>query len=179
MHGLLRFNRSVGWLLVAWLCVVSTTAIAADPPREFTPQAGFEGASKGVGTLRLIGRAPQRFRVESTGTRRPDGTFHLAQTIAMQGEAPRRRSWTIRTLGGNRYAATLTDAAGPVSGSHAGRRLVLDYRIKGPLVMHQQLDLSEDGMTIDNIGTIRAFGIRVGRLEETITRTRAAHTPPP
>ena len=157
-------------VLAACLCFTGVPVIAADAPLEFTPQAGFEGASQGRGTLRLLGRAPRAFRVESNGRRQPDGTFWLAQTIFMQGKARQQRTWLIRTLPGNRYEATLSDAAGRVTGSHAGRTLLLRYRITGPLVMHQRLDLSTDGRTIANVGVIRAFGVPIGRLDETITR---------
>jgi hypothetical protein len=36
--------------------------------------------------------------------------------------------------------------------------------------MHQELELSADGKTIDNIGVIKLLGIPIGRLQETITR---------
>ena len=51
-----------------------------------------------------------------------------------------------------------------------GSRLLLEYRVKGPLVMHQTLELMPDGKTIDNVGKVTLLGIPVGRLHETITR---------
>ncbi len=70
----------------------------------------------------------------------------------------------------NHYTATLSDAAGPVTGLTNGSRLLLEYRVKGPLILHQTLKLMPDGKTIDNVGKITFLGITVGHLHETITR---------
>jgi hypothetical protein len=44
---------------------------------------------------------------------------------------------------------------------------MLRYRLKGPLVMHQALEIMPDG-TINDMGRITMLGIPVGHLQETI-----------
>lgn len=155
-------------LLVTLLAGAS--AFAAEPQPDFTPRNGFGGASEGNGVLTLLLGRPQAFHVESRGVAQVDGTFRLEQTVAFQGKPPKDRVWILTTVGPDRYTATLSDAAGPVTGTTSGSRLSLRYRVKGPLVMHQELTLLPDGKTIDNVGVITLLGIPVGRLHETITR---------
>lgn len=139
-------------------------------PVSFTPQSGLSGASRGDGTLRLFLGQPRAFHVQSLGQRASDGSFTLQQTVAYEGKAPERRRWDIQEVTPLHYTGTLSDAAGTVSGHTIGRRLFLKYRIKGPLVMHQALELMPDGKTIDNVGRITLLGIQVGSVHETIRR---------
>lgn len=150
--------------------IVGDPVFAAGPQSEFTPRNGFGGASEGDGTLTFLMGKPQPFHVESRGTQQADGTFRLEQTISFQGKPPRDRVWIMTEASPNRYTATLSDAAGPVTATTSGPRLSLQYRAKGPLVMHQELKLMPDGKTIDNVGVITLLGIPVGHLHETITR---------
>jgi hypothetical protein len=143
---------------------------AGEQQSEFTPQNGFSGDSEGHGSLRMFLGKSQPFQVSSRGGEQGDGTFRLDQTVTFQGEAPRQRFWILSTTSEHHYSATLSDAAGPVKGVTNGPRLSLRYRVKGPLFMHQELELSADGRTIDNVGTITFMGIPVGHLHETITR---------
>jgi len=136
----------------------------------FTPEAGLSGATRGEGTLTMHLWRTRPFRVRSFGARGENGLFNLNQTIIFSREPPMERAWVIRTVAPGRYAGTLTDAAGAVSGHTSGRRLFLRYRVMGPLVMHQVLHLQPDGKTIDNVGRITMLGITVGTLRETIRR---------
>lgn len=136
----------------------------------FTPESGLSGESRGEGSLRLLLGRRRPFHVQSSGESNSDGTFTLQQTVTFEGEKPRVRTWVIRKVAPLEYAGTLSDASGPVRGQTSGTRLTLKYRLKGPLVMHQILDLSADGKTIANTGRITFLGIPVGRLRETIRR---------
>lgn len=165
------------WLLLSVLLLGILTAaavvnplFATEMPLEFTPQNGFSGESEGNGTLKLFFGKPRTFHVTSHGNKQSDGTFRLDQTITFQGKAPQERFWILTTTSNNIHSATLSDAAGQVKGVTAGSHLTLKYRIKGPLIMHQELELSPDGKIIDNIGVIKLLGIPIGRLQETITR---------
>lgn len=165
------------WLLLSVLLLGILTAaavvsplFAAQQPLEFTPQNGFSGESEGNGTLKLFFGKPRTFHVTSRGNIQSDGTFRLDQTITFQGKAPQERFWILTTTSNNIHSAILSDAAGQVKGVTAGSHLTLKYRIKGPLIMHQELELSSNGMIIDNIGVIKLLGIPIGRLQETITR---------
>ncbi len=135
----------------------------------FTAQAGFGGASEGNGTLKLLFGNPQTYHVESIGRVLANGTFRLDQTVVFEGKPPRHRHWILTTVKPGEYTGTLSDASGKVTGHTEGPRLTLRYRLKGPLVMHQTLDIESDGK-IDNVGRITLLGIPVGHLQETIVR---------
>ncbi len=145
-------------------------SLAAGKRMDFTPHNGFGGKSEGNGSLKLFMGKPRQFHVESSGSELSDGTFRLEQRVTFQGKPPQDRTWIIATVSPNHYSGTLSDAAGPMAGSTSGPRLSLRYRVKGPLVMHQELELLPDGKTINNVGTIRLLGIPVGHLRETIRR---------
>ncbi|MFS8063548.1 MAG: DUF3833 family protein [Luteimonas sp.] len=156
--------------------IVGSSSLAAVPQLEFTPKNGFGGVSEGNGSLTLLFGKPQLFHVESHGNEQSDGTFRLEQRVTFQGKPPQDRVWILTTVSPNHYSATLSDAPGPVTGTTSGPRLSLQYRARGPLVMHQELQLMPDGKTIDNVGVVTLLGIAVGRLHETITRTNPSIT---
>ncbi len=148
----------------------SVSAYAEKLPPKFTLQNGFTGLSVGDGTLKLFFGKKKKFHVESHGYEISDGSFRLDQTITFKGKQAQKRHWIVTAVNSNNFLGTLSDASGSVNGNTHGSRLVLKYRIKGPLVMHQTLDLMPDGKTIDNVGKITLFGIPIGHLKETITR---------
>jgi hypothetical protein len=160
-------------LLVLVLCI-SVAGVSAQAKEksslEFTPQNGFSGRSEGAGKLRLFFGKKRPFRVESHGYDQTDGTFRLDQTVTFDGQPSQKRFWILKTNDQNHFTGTLSDAAGTVTGLTDGSRLRLKYRVKGPLIMHQTLELLPDGKTIDNRGKITLMGITVGHLHETITR---------
>ncbi|HET8941905.1 MAG TPA: DUF3833 family protein [Rudaea sp.] len=139
----------------------------------FTPQAGFGGASEGRGTLKLLFGKPRPYHVCSDGRVLANGTFRLDQTVMFEGEPPRHRHWILTTVRPGEFTGTLSDAAGTVTGHSENSRLTLHYRLTGPLVMHQTLEMMPDG-TIDNVGKITLLGIPVGHLQETIVRKPTA-----
>ena len=137
----------------------------------FDPQTGFIGRSEGNGTLKLLFGKPREFHVESEGHILPDGRFRLDQTVTFEGEEPATRYWILEQATEDGYEGTLSDAAGTVSGHTVGSVLFLEYRVKGPIVMHQTLQLLPGDGTIDNRGRLTLFGIPIGHLRETIVRT--------
>ncbi len=161
---------SVLLVLVLCISVVSVSSRAEEGSLEFTPHNGFIGHSEGNGVIRLFFGKQRLFLVESHGYDQADGTFRLDQTVTFQGQPSQERTWILKTVRQNHYTGTLSDAAGRVTGITDGSRLQLKYRVKGPLIMHQTLELMPDGKTIDNVGKITLLGIPVGHLHETITR---------
>ncbi len=157
-------------VLVLGISVVSVSAQAKDGALEFTPQNGFSGRSEGNGTLKFLFGKRRKFHVESNGYNQPDGTFRLDQTVTFEGKKSQKRFWILTSGSQKEITGTLSDAAGRVTGMTNGSRLRLKYRVKGPLVMHQTLELMPDGKTIDNVGKIKFLGITFGKLHETILR---------
>ena len=156
--------------IILVIAAVIATASAGEQQLEFTPPNGFSGHSTGRGTLKLLIGKPRPFEVSSRGHAQDDGTFRLDQTVTFEGKPPQQRFWILHPIGVNRFSATLSDAAGRVTGETDGRQLSLRYRVVGPLVMHQELVLSPDSRTINNVGVITFVGIPIGRLHETIIR---------
>ena len=161
-------NRNLCLVLTLAASLAGNHLYAQGPQGGFTPRNGFGGPSQGNGSLRLLLGRPRPFHVDSYGFSRPDGTFQLDQTITFQGRAPMNRTWVMTSVGPNQFAATLTDAAGTVTGRNEGDRTTLRYRYKGPLIVHQTLQMRPDGRTIDNRGKVTLLGIPIARLQETI-----------
>jgi hypothetical protein len=153
---------------------------AFPPPPEalehpvFRPEVFFAGRTQGIGRLeRVIGRA-QGLQVESHGRTEPDGSFRLDQAVRFDDGTVQQRTWRMQRTGPTTYAATLSDAAGPVSLEVAGNRLQIRYLLRHPAVyMHQRLDLRPDGRTALNRATVSVLGIPWARLTEEITQRDA------
>ena len=151
---------------------VSTARPAAEQAAlpGFDPVAFFAGRTEGKGVLRIAFHAPASTLVEGEGSRGPGGAISLAQEVKRAGHVSSHRRWLIRPLGGGRFAGTLTDAVGPVSGEVGGNRLHLVFRMRGGLHAEQWLYLRPGGQVADNVMLVRKFGLPVARLDETITR---------
>lgn len=130
----------------------------------------FAGRTEGQGLLRVIMSGSRAIRVSSRGRLQPDGQIMLDQLIHEQDRPPRTRSWRLREVAPGRYAGTLSDAAGPVTGTAAGNRLHLSFPLRGGLLVDQWLTLAPDGRSARNILRVRKFGLTVGALDETIRR---------
>lgn len=169
MKAIRRFARAA--MLVVLL--LSAAAHAQTSGDAFVPEDVFAGRSEGSGEMRLfLGRA-RAFTVESQGTVLADGRLRLEQTVRFENRPDQSRSWLMGRTDTGQYLATLSGSPGPVVGRTEGRRLTLRYPInRWGLVMHQTLDLSADGKSLMNRGSIRFLGIPVGRLRETILLAR-------
>lgn len=158
-------------ILLATL-LASPVALSETFAKTFVPEEVFAGRSEGKGKLRLLGKT-RGFTVESLGSSTESGHLKLEQSVRFKGKPVRLRTWQIRQTTPGQYTATLTDAAGPVVGRSEGSRLTLRYPLtRWGLVMHQTLDLSRDGRSLANYGSIRFMGIQIGELEETIRLNR-------
>ena len=75
------------WLLAGVLTAATLVApLLAVEPIAFTPENGFDGASEGTGSLKLLLGKPRAFHVTSNGNKQPDGTFRLDQTVTFEGK---------------------------------------------------------------------------------------------
>jgi hypothetical protein len=165
---------SAGRALAALLLAAAPAPLAAQameaPPPRFDPLRFFTGATEGRGTLRIVLHHARDVRVHGTGHRDPDGTLVLDQQVVQHGRPATHRRWRLREAAPGRYTGTLTDAAGPVTGEVAGRRLHLSYRAKGGVRIDQWLDASPDGQVAHNWLRARKLGVVVAHLDETIRR---------
>ena len=136
----------------------------------FDPVAFFSGRTRGEGRLTVAFAGARPVRVESRGTAEADGGVVLDQSVR-EGDRPvRRRQWRLRPLGAGRWAGTLSDAGGPVTGEVTGHRLHLRFRLKSGLRAEQWLELQAGGRTALNRMVVTKWGVPVARLTETITR---------
>lgn len=161
-------------MLSAFLLAAATAPQAAPsaPAPRFDPLVFFDGLSRGEGRLKVAMRRAKLVDVRSEGHREGD-TLVLEQRVTEGGERPRTRTWQIRQVAPGRYAGTLSDADGPVSGESKGNRLHLSFSMKGGLKADQWLTLAPDGRSAHNIMKVRKLGVVVATLDETIRRTGA------
>ncbi len=142
------------------------------PSARFSPERFFAGETEGAGELKVLFSAPERIRVRSRGRVERDGTLVLRQSVEREGEAPLGREWRIRRDPDGRYGGTLSEAGGPVRGELRGGRLRLRYPMKGGLFVEQELTPDASGLILENRLTVRALGVPVARLRETIRKIR-------
>lgn len=148
------------------LPTIDLPPVAAAPA--FDPIAYFAGPTRGSGTLTTLSGVRKKVTVTSLGTPGADGSLVLEQNIATEGDGTRRRTWTIKRLGGGRYTGTLTEAVGPVTAEVSGNWMMIryatnDYRVRQTLV------LGADGQVANRLDVIK-WGLNVARLGETIVR---------
>jgi hypothetical protein len=156
-------------LLAALLLSQALHAQSQALANSFVPEVVFAGHSQGTGELRLLLGRERPFTVDSVGTTQAGGRFRLEQDVRSEGQPPHSRTFVMWQTSPGHYAATLTDAVGPVLGDTDGNRLTLRYRLnRWGLVMHQTLELARDERTVLNYGRIRFLGIPIGTLRETI-----------
>lgn len=129
----------------------------------------FSSRFEGTGTVHIIFSGRQVIRDVGRG-RMENGVLVIDQVVQQEGAEPRRRHWRIRRVGSNRFAGTITDVRGEVTGEISGNVLHLSFRsTHGPWV-EQWITLHPNGRTAHNRMIFRRFGIQVATVEETIRR---------
>lgn len=157
-------------LLLPLLFASCAGAPAPQPAPVFDVAGFFGGASHGEGRLTILFRSPVTVRVRSVGRATADGTLVVEQAVAEGAKPVRRRSWRIRQVAPGRYAGSLSDAAGPVTGVVEGNRLTLSFRMTGGMDARQWLLLQPGGRVARNRLEVRKWGVRVAVLDEVITK---------
>ncbi len=178
-----RPNRKIYSLILVLLVAPAIAGcVAAMPLAGFEaagpamrPDVFFAGHTAGWGVLTTRGGRPaRRFTVAGEGAMQADGRFRLQQTVSWGDGHSETRQWLMTADGRGGYAATLSDAAGPVRGEVRGNVFHLRYRLRSPAVMMEQfLYLQADGRHVLNTATVTALGVPVAHLSEMITRTDA------
>lgn len=154
---------------------LSAAALAAAPAfaAPFDPMRFFNGRVESDGRAKVVFKGTHGLRVHSAGRVEPDGTLILDQKVEEEGEQPRMRAWRMRQVGPGRYAGTISDAEGPVTGETApDGRFRMAFKMKGGLAVEQWLTPGADGLTLKNDMTIKKFGITVATVQETMRTVR-------
>ncbi|MEG3164683.1 DUF3833 family protein [Sphingomonas sp. PB2P19] len=163
--GIIALSTSVGACVPSGQLAQHQAAVPA-----FDPVTFFAGATEGRGSLKILTKHRQPVMVRGQGVVTPDGGIVLDQDVRRDGAAPTHRIWHLRRVAPDRYAGTLTDATGPVTGEVSGNRLHLRFATRGGLRADQWLYLQPGGQIARNRMVIRKFGIAIASLDETITR---------
>ena len=159
---------------------LSPSAFEGGTPR-MRPEVFFAGTTRSSGVLENRSGAPtRRLQVHGEGQTLPDGSLQLTQSVTLDGNAPKTRTWVMRRVDEHRYTATLTDASGPVEGEAHGNLFHLSYRMASPAGarMEQWMYLQPDGRTVVNEATVSLLGVVAARLSERITQERGSPVPP-
>ncbi len=169
-----RATAAVASILSTGCLSASPFRLQAGPTPELRPEIFFAGSTHGEGSLNQRGKAARRLTVEGSGASEADGSFRLDQAVTFTDGTKEQRTWHLRRSGPNTYSATLSDAAGVVTGETKGNVFRLRYLLRQPDVyMDQQLFLQPDGRTVLNVATVTVLGIPWARLSETITRVES------
>ena len=168
-----RPMRSAFVLLLLLLsgCLASQPPLGEPSPTPvFDPAEFFVGRSSGRGTVTIRARGTDTVRVESVGTRQPDGAVRLEQTIRRGDAEPYDRVWTLRQSSPGRWTGELTEADGPVEATVEGNELRIGYRTGTFTTVRQRLLLQPGGDVALNRLTVYVLGVPVARLAERIEK---------
>lgn len=171
--GLTAVAGGAVWLAVLSGCLVGRPSMGeASPTPVFDPAEFFVGRSSGEGRLSIRTRGTDTVRVESVGTRQPDGAIRLVQTIRRGGGDPYQRTWTLRPVSATEWTGTLTEAEGPVRVTVDGNELRIRYRTGTFTTIDQRLLLQPGGRVALNRLTATVLGVTIARLSERIEKAK-------
>jgi hypothetical protein len=153
--------------------LLAVAAFAAAWPasaESLDPLTFFSGRTRGEGKLKVALKAPVTVNVDTRGTPDGRGGIVLDQIVREGAKPPRSNRWMLHPTSSTTFSGTLTEAAGPVRGSMAGRVLKFRYTRKDGMRASHVLTLQPDGRTMTNRMTIKRLGIIVARVEEVIRK---------
>ena len=134
------------------------------------PLRFFEGRTESVGTMKTIMKKPWHIRSIGHGSIAPDGSLTLVQQVHDEGEKPHQRVWKIRQVGTQKFAGSMSEAAGPVTIEQIGQGYRFKFKVKGGLSAEQWIIPSADGISGKSTLVVRKFGMAVAKAEGTIRR---------
>lgn len=135
----------------------------------FDPVVFFSGQTRGEGRLKIMFRRAVPITVRGSGSIEADGTLRLRQDIERQGRVT-GREWQIRRLPDGRYAATLSEAVGPVMVDVRSSVLRIGYRTRSGERIRQSIRLQPGSNRAQNRMNIIKFGMVVATISEEISR---------
>lgn len=167
----MRIAALVGLAVGLTACVAPAETLSPEAGPVFRPEVFFEGDTRGVGRLVVVGRAPELVRVRSQGRMQVDSTFRLDQTITFGADRVETRTWLLERAAPGVWTGTLTEASGVVTMTTHRDVLRIGYRLGSGVRIEQDLRLLPGGQSVLNRATVRFVGLPIGRLEERIWRT--------
>jgi hypothetical protein len=156
----------------AILALAGAAAAAAPPtaPAKLDMTTFFTGRTRAENLIKAAFHGDHKLIVDSVGGRNKEGEFIQFDTVQEEGKPVRKRTWAIHALGPDHFTGSLTDAAGPVDVTVAGRGATIRYVMHdGNLNIVQQLALQPNG-TLANHVTAKKFGITVAHVDGTIRK---------
>ena len=155
-------------LVLAALALASCSNPKQPTGTSFDPVAFFTGESHGEARLQtLVGSS--HVSVDSLGRATPDGGVILDQRIREGDKPPRSRRWVLHPAGKGRWRGTLTDAKGPVTVVRTPQKLLIRYETPSGQRFEQSLVQLPNGK-VDNLLTVRKWGVQLATLHETISK---------
>jgi hypothetical protein len=156
--------------LMAPILLVASAPAAAAASQQVDPLRFFEGRTEVQGTVKVMFKKPYRTHTVGVGRIERDGTLTLLQRVEDEGKAPHERRWKVRQIGPDRFAATMTQAMGPVSIDKVGERYRFRFRIKGNLNVEQWLTPLPGGRAARSLIKVRRLGMTVATTEGVIRK---------
>ena len=123
-----------------------------------------------VSTIKVVMKKPYQSRTIGNGKIMPDGSLALVQQVQEQGKPAFQRHWKIRQLGGGKFAATMSDAIGPVTVSSVDGQYRFQFKLKGNLAVDQWLTPLPGGKSAKSRMTVRKLGMQVASSQGIIRR---------
>jgi hypothetical protein len=151
----LRIAAIVPALLLASASAATSVHMPVDPLRFFA------GRTESVGRVKVMMQREYATRSSGVGRIERDGSLTLVQQVFDAGKPPHQRTWRVRQLGPDRYAGTMTEAAGPVAIERVGERYRFRFKMKGGLKAEEILTPLPGGRAASNTLQVRKFGMVV------------------
>lgn len=169
---------------IALAALCATAACATRPPApdaalaqdRFVLERDLLGRTIGEGTFSTITGLERGFTAELNGGW--DGeTLTLVEDFVYDDGETDRKTWRLTRLASGEWRGTREDVVGAARGYYDGDVFRLEYRVDQPaengrtmrLGFRDVLARRSDGVVI-NRATVGYYGVRVGRVELTITR---------
>ena len=134
------------------------------------PLLFFAGRTETQGTVKVIFRKPYRSRCLGQGRIESDGSLTLLQRVEDEGKPPHNRRWRVWENGPGRWAATMSEASGPVAIDQLGERYRFRFRMNGNLNVEQWLTPLPGATAARTITRIRKYGMTVATTEGTVRK---------